>query len=117
MIIDSKTNLKIFDKNNAAMSIKIGNDTFEGPFNYSSSLKSQSGVYAVLCGTSHRVIDIGESENVRDRVEKHDRKSCWKDKCSSTISYAVLYCGEQERMRIERELRRLLGNENLCGNR
>jgi hypothetical protein len=89
------------------MTIPIGRYTFEGPFSYTSSLKSQSGVYAILTpsGGSYKVLDIGESENVRTRIENHDRQPCWNRNKNGSIFYAAYYCGATNRMLIERELR------------
>ena len=47
-----------------------------------SDLRNESGVYAILGRrTIHHLwtpVDIGESEDVKKRVENHDRKNCWK---------------------------------------
>lgn len=90
------------------MSIKIAGYSFEGPYSLTSSLKKRSGVYAVVCaGSSTTLLDVGESADVRDRVENHDRKSCWKRNCSSTIKYAAHYIsGEKERKKIEQAIRK-----------
>lgn len=100
------------------MSVKIKNYDFEGAYTYVSSLDKKSGVYAVLCSLNSKlnVIDIGEAEDVRDRLENHDRKDCWNNKCKNgTLKYAAYYCDEKSRMRIEKELRDYYGNDNLCG--
>jgi len=88
------------------MSVKIAGYTFEGPYFFASSLENRSGVYAILCGDSPPPVDVGESATVRNRVENHDRKACWKRNCSGTIKYAALYVrGEQQRKKIEQEIR------------
>lgn len=88
------------------MSISIAGYTFEGPFIYTTSLKNRSGVYVILCGNRTTPVDVGESANVRDRVENHDRKACWNRNCSSTIKYAAHYVsGEQQRKRVEQDIR------------
>ncbi len=91
------------------MSIKIGNYNFDGPHGDTSKLKNQSGVYVILgrnSGTdTWNVVDIGESATVRDRVENHDRSSCWKRQRYSQLQAAAYYCIEQQRMKIERDLR------------
>lgn len=91
------------------MSIKIGNYNFEGPYTSTNSLKNQSGVYAILGKNSQdqnwNTVDIGESATVRDRVDHHDRQNCWNKQGYSTLAAAVYYCNEQQRMRIEQELR------------
>ena len=92
------------------MSITIGKYSFEGPFTDTASLKNQSGVYVVLCqsGQSNhsKVVDVGESGDVRNRVENHDRKDCWRRNCTGTLAFAVYYCDAASRIRIESELRK-----------
>ncbi|WP_424945827.1 hypothetical protein [Candidatus Spongiihabitans sp.] len=98
------------------MTIKIGNYTFEGPFGSSSSLKKQSGVYAILgrprtilnplpTMPNREVVDIGESEDVKHRVENHDREDCWESRPHTILNFAAYYCDAINRMSIEKELR------------
>ena len=90
------------------MTIHIGKYNFDGPFTDTSKLKNQSGVYVILCSNGNsnwKVVDIGESQSVRERVENHDREDCWHRQCQSTLAVAVLYSNQKERMRIEQELR------------
>lgn len=76
------------------MSIKIGGYDFEGPFTDTSKLRSEQGVYSIL---DHRpdgkyiVVDVGESEDVRSRIENHDRSDCWNRNRQGTLTVAVLY--------------------------
>ncbi len=51
------------------------------------------------------MLDIGESESVRERLSQHERSSCWVRQGKSRIEFAALYCDERSRMRIEQELR------------
>ena len=91
------------------MGITIGKYNFQGPFSSTSSLKNQSGVYAILGRNSQSerwaVVDIGESGTVRERVENHDRTSCWKRRGYNQLAAAAYYCPKAQRMRIEQELR------------
>lgn len=92
------------------MAIKIGNYNFDGPFNDSSSLRKQSGVYVILGRNTDaetwKVVDIGEAGDVQERVTNHDRSDCWKRQgYQRPLQVAVLYCNERDRMRIEQELR------------
>ncbi len=90
------------------MAITIGDHKFEGPFPSTDDLKNQSGVYVILDkwsdGTNH-ILDVGESETVKERVDTHDRKDCWKENQQGTLTVAALYTGEASRMKIEREIR------------
>jgi hypothetical protein len=91
------------------MAINIGNYGFDGPFMSTSGLMSRSGVYSILGRHNElelwTLVDIGEAGDVRDRVECHDRKDCWKGRGYPSLSVAAFYCDERTRMRIELELR------------
>jgi len=91
------------------MTIAIGNYNFEGPYENTSSLKNQSGVYVVLgrnlSSQSWNIVDIGESAMVKDRIENHDREDCWKKQGYGTLAVAVYYCNEARRMTVEKALR------------
>lgn len=92
------------------MSIKIGKYKFEGPYSSDDSLDDSSGVYAILCNNSdsYKVIDVGESSEVRTRVKTHDRRNCWERNCFYTIMYAVYYTPHKKqsgRKKIEQEIR------------
>ena len=76
------------------MSIKIGGYDFEGPFTDTFKLRYEQGVYSILdqrAGGQYFVVDIGESEDVRTRIENHDRGDCWKRNQRGTLTVAVLY--------------------------
>jgi len=90
------------------MSITIGKYTFEGPYTNTDYLQDRSGVYAILCRSngSYNLTDVGESGQVKSRVENHDRKTCWSRNCSRGLSVAVYYTGtESSRLAIEKEIR------------
>ena len=89
------------------MSILINGYSFDGPYSSTYSLEDRSGVYVILCNS--RLIDVGESAGVRNRIENHDRKDCWERNCSGNISFAVHYTPNLQqsgRMEIEQEIRR-----------
>jgi len=93
------------------MSVKIGGYTFQGWYSYASTLDDKSGVYAIGCEKDgkHTVLDVGEAAKVKERVENHDRKDCWKKNCKGgTIKYAQhLTPNKQQagRKEIEKEIR------------
>lgn len=102
------------------MTITIGDYTFEGPYTNTSSLKDNSGVYAIHCNRdeNYYLIDVGESSTVKSRVDNHDRADCWKNNCSGTLTVSVLYTPNKQqggRMEIEQELRNQYNPP--CGNR
>ena len=52
---------------------------FEGPFTTTSTIKKSSGVYVILCDET--TIDVGESDDLKYRLDNHDREDCWNEKC------------------------------------
>lgn len=73
--------------------MKIANYNFDGPYTSTVSLLNRSGVYVILdrrTGGTY-VIDVGESHDVKNRVENHDRSNCWRSNSSGQLLVAVLY--------------------------
>jgi predicted GIY-YIG superfamily endonuclease len=92
------------------MSIQVGKYTFDGPYTSTQYLKNAAGVYVIVCqrNGSNDPVDIGETKDIKDRIENHDRKSCWNRNCNSNLAAAVLYTpnlNENGRRAIEKEIR------------
>lgn len=91
------------------MAIKIGGYNFDGPFPNTDNLRNQSGVYVILGRNANHenwnVVDVGESEDVKERVSNHDRADCWKRQRYQQLAVAVYYCDARTRMKVEQELR------------
>lgn len=90
--------------------VTIGRYSFEGPYTNTGYLQDKSGLYAIIDDRSNSliVVDVGESANVKSRVENHERESCWTRNRIGILKVAVLYTpGLQQagRMQIEQELR------------
>ena len=93
------------------MTIQIRNYSFEGPYPSTEYLEDRSGVYVVLCRKLQKnyIIDVGESAQVKSRVEKHGRKSCWQRNCFGSLAVAVLYTPNKQqtwRKLIEQKIRK-----------
>lgn len=92
--------------------ITIGRYRFEGPVYRKSDLKDAPGVYSVLDDKGAQgftVLDVGESEQIRTRVENHDREPCWIRNYQGRICFAALYMpgsSKSQRQAVEEELRR-----------
>lgn len=92
------------------MAIKIGDYQFEGPYTHTDHLHDRSGVYAILDVQPNQtfVVDIGESAQVKTRIQHHDRAACWQRNRRGSLQVAVLYTPQQQqhgRMLIEQRLR------------
>ncbi len=90
--------------------IQVGDYNFEGPFANTTSLRHAAGVYVILCAgqSKYTVVDVGESADIRSRLENHDRKDCWTRNCSTQLFVAALYTSgfnEPQRRAIESGLR------------
>jgi len=93
------------------MSINVGNYTFDGPFDNTAALQDRSGVYVILDLRSdgkYYIVDVGESSQVKTRVENHERKDCWQRNGQGNLTVAVLYTPNLQqpgRAAIEKEIR------------
>jgi hypothetical protein len=92
------------------MSLNVAKYPFEGPYSTTDNLQDKSGVYVIVGSSNgtHNPVDVGESSQVKSRIENHDRKSCWKRHCNQNLAVAVLYTPhlqQQGRMQIEQKIR------------
>ena len=91
------------------MSITIGSYHADGPFGNENYLQARSGVYVILgrssTASTWNVVDVGESQNIRERVSNHDRAPCWRGQGHAELSVAAIYADAHNRVLIERQLR------------
>jgi len=91
------------------MYINIGSYHAEGPFGNENYLQARSGVYVILgrhsTASTWNVVDVGESQNVRERVSNHDRAPTWRGQGHAELSVAAIYADAHNRVLIERQLR------------
>ncbi len=93
--------------------IKISDYEAIGPFFSADELEKRSGVYVIMTSPDRNmdpltVIDVGESNDVNERVSNHDRSSCWQQANIGELVVAVIYTlnqDQQGRKLIEQELR------------
>ncbi len=102
------------------MAITVGNYSFDGPYTTTDKLEDRSGVYAILCKVEDKyyLIDVGESSEVKTRIENHERRDCWTKNCRGTLTYSVYYTPNLQqpgRKLVEQELRKLYNP--VCGER
>lgn len=78
-------------------------------FEVSSGLPDGEGIYAAIGfrnSNGYPVLDIGESEDIRERVQNHDRAACWVS--NGVYAFAVHRMpgsSKIQRMHLEGELR------------
>lgn len=80
---------------------------FDGPHTTTGSLLSQSGVYVIstIVDGYHKVLDVGESHDIRHRIENHDRKDSWQRHINDTLYVSALYYSSIDRMLVESTIR------------
>ena len=95
------------------MSIKIGNYCAEGPFGSTKYLRARPGVYVILgwdgLSSYWEVVDVGESEDIRERLSYHRRAPCWHRRGYEMLSVAAIYQDAHKRKLVERKLREKYG--------
>ena len=92
------------------MTVEIAGYTFNGPYTSTDSIGDKSGVYVVASETEdeYYLIDVGESAEVKSRLDTHERKDCWKEECKGTLTYFIKYTPNLQqagRMEIEQKIR------------
>lgn len=90
------------------MSFNRWDHEFDGAYTDPNSLQSAAGVYVIWCKTDNNwtILDVGESDDVRDRINDHDRSDCWRRKCKGTIYYSATYIDNaSDREELEQKIR------------
>ena len=49
---------------------------FNGPFSINTSFNEVAGIY-LITNSNGTIIDVGETENLKERIPGHERKDCW----------------------------------------
>lgn len=77
------------------MTIIIGSLEFEGPMQDIDLLSDAPGVYGVLCqsGDEFELLELGESESVRDAVVNHPDRNDWLQH-GLDVSFCVHYADD-----------------------
>lgn len=91
---------------------------FDGAHSDPNMLRGGAGVYVIWCknGEFWSILDVGESENVLERINNHDRADCWTRNCSGTIWYSATYIADQSQ-RVDLENRIRIRERVICGER
>jgi hypothetical protein len=81
---------------------------FEGAYTNPGEVPGQAGVYTVWCWENNKwkLLDVGQSENMRQRLINHDRVDCWEQNCGGSIYFFVVaISSEEERRALEQTIR------------
>lgn len=94
----------------------LGTHQFTGPHINNNTIPPSSGVYLITTlapNQNHTILDVGESNNIRDRISSHDRTSQWQNHQQNGLYAWVLEANEAQRMLIEQAHR--LAYNPVCG--
>lgn len=50
--------------------------TFNGPFSINASFSEAAGIY-LITNSNGNIVDVGETENLKERISNHERHNCW----------------------------------------
>jgi len=75
------------------MAITVGGYSFDGPYTSKSSIKNESGVYAIHDHNNEKyyIIDAGESGEIASRLDNHEREDCWNKEKNGKEGRTILY--------------------------
>src|SRR5258706_5474206 len=62
----NKTNMNLLDY------------SFEGPFSIDTAFNAVAGIYLILTPKRNQVVDVGQTDNLGQRIPSHERKDSWK---------------------------------------
>ncbi len=90
----------------------------EGPYRIEDTFKLRhaAGIYTVFGNPEDpngSCVDVGQSKNVRKRIENHDRTQCWEEAGYNKLWIAVIYTSLSGLDMIEQDLIRQLNP--VCG--
>ncbi|MBD3181376.1 hypothetical protein GF312_03730 [Candidatus Poribacteria bacterium] len=95
------------------MGFKIAGRSFTGRYKVDEidEIEEEPGLYAVLCyrNKRHYLVDVGESENIKEELEgKNGKKTEWDKHCSGRLLISVYYTPDMEesdRNKLEKKIR------------
>lgn len=79
---------------------------FEGPYPVETEWNPVAAVYVPLNGKRVDPLDVGETENLEERLADHERQDCWEKHATNGLYFAVkIESNELARKSIERVIR------------
>ena len=50
---------------------------FKGPYSHTAGFKQTFGCVYVILNSNNNVVDVGQTSDVNERMQNHERKGCW----------------------------------------
>lgn len=107
---------------NKSSNLTIGGYSFVCVPRSQADFKDIAAIYVIICVKSDGswfVLDVGQSGELGDRIDSHDRKECWKRHCSMGNIWVCVHkmpsdmYSREDRLNREKELRDKLNPK--CG--
>ena len=83
--------------------LKILNYSFDGPHGITTIFNPVSGIY-VITTLGNTIVDVGETDNLQERISSHDRKSCWTRNMGCKLFF-YHEARQEQRLEIEKQIR------------
>ena len=106
------------------LSVTIGGKLFACVRVKDADFKDVAAVYVVICVAGDgnwSVLDVGQTGELGDRIDGHDRRGCWEENCPSGNIWVCVYpmptaqYTRDDRLQFERYLRQMYNPP--CGKR
>ena len=86
--------------------IMLAGYRLKGPYKDGTVWNEVPAVYVPLNGPVENPLDVGETENLKERLANHERRPCWEKHATEGLYFAVrVEESESERQKIERLIR------------
>ena len=94
--------------------VTIGNLAFQCVRLSEADFKDIAAIYVIICVDKDgiwKVLDVGQTGELGERIDNHDRKKCWKDNCPNKNIWVCIYkmpsdkYTKQDRLDLEKKLR------------
>lgn len=86
--------------------INVAGYEFSGPFFHTRPFQKDFSCVYVIMNSLNKVIDVGQTQSVNNRIIDHERKSCWyRYGCNESGLYILRIEPESQRLIIERLIR------------
>ncbi len=94
--------------------MNIAGYQFQGPYPLTTSTFNAVGAVYVISDVNNSAIDVGQTDNLKDRMANHVRKNCWLRNAVGEIRvYALVQNDEKTRLAVESLVRN--GHKFSCG--
>ncbi len=80
---------------------------FEGPFDEARTDFNEVSTVYVILDVNNKLIDVGETDQLKTRLSVHERRDCWERNCGRGNIYVAAYRSDDQskRLLIEKQIR------------